>query len=159
MEFSSPVGLGDKAKDRITGFTGIVTGVLFLLSGERIIITPQGMHDGEPIDSHSFDVEMIEVIEKNTIQPKAFRDVTSDNRLGERRAEKEAWKSHGKGIPSWVKPGTKIRNLKTKKETTIHGTKPQGEPKNVELLRPDDSTYEVSVNDLVSSYEPVGSAN
>ena len=57
------VSLGDKAKDTITGYEGIVVAITEWLNGcRRITIQPQALHDGKPIDSHTFDAEQIEVV-------------------------------------------------------------------------------------------------
>ena len=59
-----PVGLklGDKAKDKISGFTGIVVAITEGLNGcQRITISPEELHDGKPIDNHTFDAEQVEL--------------------------------------------------------------------------------------------------
>lgn len=57
------VKLGDDAKDTISGFRGIVVAVTdWLNGGQRITIQPQKLDAGKPIDSHTFDVEQIEVV-------------------------------------------------------------------------------------------------
>lgn len=55
--------LGDRAKDRISGFKGIVVAITeWLNSCRRITIQPEETKDGKPIDSHSFDAEQIELV-------------------------------------------------------------------------------------------------
>jgi len=53
------VKLGDRAKDRVTGFTGIVTAVTVYLNGcVRVQVTPEKLDkDGRPIATESFDVQ------------------------------------------------------------------------------------------------------
>ena len=56
--------LGCIAKDKITGFEGVVIAVTEWLNGcQRITIQPKEMKDGKIIDSHTFDAEQIEVVE------------------------------------------------------------------------------------------------
>lgn len=55
--------LGDKAKDKITGFSGILTARCEFLTGcNRYCIQPQELKDGKPIDSIYFDEAQIEII-------------------------------------------------------------------------------------------------
>ena len=57
------IKLGDKAKDTITGFTGIVVAITDWLNGcRRITIQPQALHDGNPVKSEGFDVEQLEAV-------------------------------------------------------------------------------------------------
>ncbi len=50
------VKLGDRVKDRISGFKGVVTGRTEYLYGcIRLMVEPEGLHDGKPIDSQWFD--------------------------------------------------------------------------------------------------------
>lgn len=47
---------GDRVKDPITGFEGIVTSIQEHLHGCRhVCIKPETLHDGKPIDGHWFD--------------------------------------------------------------------------------------------------------
>jgi hypothetical protein len=55
--------LGQKAKDKITGFTGILTARAEFLTGcNRYCIQPTELHDHKPIDSIYFDEAQIEII-------------------------------------------------------------------------------------------------
>jgi hypothetical protein len=54
------VELGDKVKDRITGFEGIATGRFTFLSGcLRIEITPMTLEKGKPIEPQVFDEQRV----------------------------------------------------------------------------------------------------
>ena len=56
--------LGCVAKDKISGFSGVVVAVTEWLNGcQRITIQPQEMKDGKPIDGHTFDAEQVDVVE------------------------------------------------------------------------------------------------
>lgn len=55
--------LGDRAKDKITGFTGIIVAQTKWLNGcMRLTIEPEQLKDGKPIDPHSFDQDQVEVV-------------------------------------------------------------------------------------------------
>ncbi len=55
--------LGKKAKDKITGFQGILTARCEFLTGcNRYCIQPTELKDGNPIDSIYFDEAQIEII-------------------------------------------------------------------------------------------------
>jgi len=55
--------LGKKAKDKITGFQGILTARCEFLTGcNRYCIQPTELKDGKPIDSIYFDEAQIEII-------------------------------------------------------------------------------------------------
>jgi len=55
---------GRKVKDRITGFSGVVTGVVFYISGcHQALVAPGVDKDGKVQDSHWFDVQRLEVDE------------------------------------------------------------------------------------------------
>ena len=55
--------LGDKAKDKITGFKGILTARCEFLTGcNRYCIQPTKLKNGQPIDSIYFDEAQIEII-------------------------------------------------------------------------------------------------
>ena len=54
------VKLGDKVKDAITGFEGVVTGRAEYLYGcVRCLVEPEGLHDGKPIDTQWFDEQRL----------------------------------------------------------------------------------------------------
>jgi hypothetical protein len=62
--------LGDKVKDSITGFMGIVTGASQWLYGcERLFVEPQEMHEGKPVEGQWFDVQRLDVLVKTTAEP------------------------------------------------------------------------------------------
>jgi len=55
--------LGKTAKDKITGFKGILTGRCQFLTGcNRYCIQPQELKNGIPIDSIYFDEAQIEIL-------------------------------------------------------------------------------------------------
>lgn len=56
--------LGDRVQDRISKFTGVVVAITDWLNGcRRITIQPESLHDGKPVDSHTFDSEQVVVLE------------------------------------------------------------------------------------------------
>lgn len=72
LSIERPAGLklGDKARDKISGFSGIVVAITEWLNGcLRITIQPQELKDGKPIDNHTFDAEQVEVVEPVNVAP------------------------------------------------------------------------------------------
>ena len=60
--------LGDRAKDRVSGFKGIVTGMTEYLNGcVRVVIEPEELKDGQIIESRYFDEQQVDVIDKEVI--------------------------------------------------------------------------------------------
>lgn len=58
------IGLGDKAKDTITGLTGIVVARHEYLNGcVRLSVQPNEVKDGKPVESSAFDIEQMELVE------------------------------------------------------------------------------------------------
>ncbi len=67
------IALGAKVKDRITGFTGIVTGRREYLHGCRdYLVKSQELHSGAPIDVESFYEDDLEVLENGSSAPLGF---------------------------------------------------------------------------------------
>lgn len=62
------VKLGNKVKDRVTGFTGIVTGISRYLHGcDRALVESSEIVDGKYLDM-AFDVTRLEVIENTSAE-------------------------------------------------------------------------------------------
>ena len=56
---------GDKVKDPITGFKGIVVACTDWLNGcVRITVQPQAMREGKPIEPQTFDELQLRVVKK-----------------------------------------------------------------------------------------------
>lgn len=66
------VQLGDRVRDRITGFEGIVIGITeWLYQCRRPIVQPSGLTtDGKLRDTSSFDEDQLEIIEIGAFTPK-----------------------------------------------------------------------------------------
>lgn len=59
------IALGDTARDVVTGFEGVVVAITTWLNGcVRLALQPRALKDGKPIESQSFDVEQLELVEK-----------------------------------------------------------------------------------------------
>lgn len=60
---------GDKAKDKITGFEGIVTGFTRFITGcDQYCLTPQGVDkEGKTVESKWFDENRIEITAKQVV--------------------------------------------------------------------------------------------
>lgn len=55
--------LGQRAKDKITSFEGIITArVEFLTGCNRYCIQPTELKDGKPLDTIYFDEEQLEIV-------------------------------------------------------------------------------------------------
>jgi hypothetical protein len=62
------IDLGDEVKDRITGFSGIVTAIEIYRTGvTRANVQPQELRDGKPIEPHDFDFEDLTILTKYKI--------------------------------------------------------------------------------------------
>lgn len=58
------IGLGDLARDRVTGFTGIVIARTEWLSNcDRLTLQPRELHEGKIIDAATFDEPHVELVE------------------------------------------------------------------------------------------------
>lgn len=56
--------VGQVLKDKITGFTGVAVAKTEWLNGcVRMTLQPREMREGKPIDSQTFDVEQLEIVE------------------------------------------------------------------------------------------------
>lgn len=68
-----PIKLGDKARDNITGFEGVVIARTQWLHGcDRLTIQPDRLDkDGKTIDACSFDEQQVELIEDRPVKVSA----------------------------------------------------------------------------------------
>jgi hypothetical protein len=67
------IGLGDIARDTITGFEGTVIGrTRYINNCDRVHIQPKGANGGKPVDSRSFDVPQVEFVRKGELVPAAI---------------------------------------------------------------------------------------
>jgi hypothetical protein len=75
------VNLGDKARDRVTGFEGIVTGYHEWITGcDTVTLTPPVDKDGKERESKgSYDVNRVEVIKAGAVK---IEKVTVDKDFG-----------------------------------------------------------------------------
>jgi len=65
--------LGRMAKDRVTGFEGVVTSISFDLYGcVQAIVHPGMDKDGKMLDSHWFDVARLRMSNKLVMKPPDF---------------------------------------------------------------------------------------
>lgn len=67
------IQLGDRVRDRISGFEGIVVGVTDWLYGcRRPMVQPGTLTaDGKPTDAQSFDEPQLELLERAVLAPPA----------------------------------------------------------------------------------------
>jgi hypothetical protein len=67
--------LGDKVRDTVSGFTGIVTAYTTFLHGcARVVVQPPVDKDGKLPESASFDVPQLDVLESKTIPKGSDKD-------------------------------------------------------------------------------------
>lgn len=72
MNYES-IELGDKVKDTITGYKGIVVAfTTWLNKCRRLTVQSEELKDGKPIDAHVFDIEQLELVKKGKQPAKAF---------------------------------------------------------------------------------------
>lgn len=71
MTDTAQVQLGDKVRDRITGFEGIVVGMTeWLYNCRRPIVQPSTVDkDGEPGKPQSFDEPQLEILQREAFMP------------------------------------------------------------------------------------------
>lgn len=60
---------GDRVKDSITGYTGIIIGITDWLFGcKHVAVKREGLDkEGRPQESKSFDIQRVEVVKKNAV--------------------------------------------------------------------------------------------
>jgi hypothetical protein len=62
------IELGQKVKDKITGFTGVVTGRTEYITGcEQLLVQPPTKNDGAFTEPRWFDVDRLDVIEQEKV--------------------------------------------------------------------------------------------
>lgn len=55
--------LGQEVRDKVTGFKGIITGLVSYLTGcHQALVQPRVKETGDFVDSHWFDTDRIEVV-------------------------------------------------------------------------------------------------
>jgi len=65
------IKLGDKVKDRIIGLEGIVVARTDWLNGcIRMLVQPQELKDGKPVETSSFDIEELILIQADAVSLK-----------------------------------------------------------------------------------------
>lgn len=75
------IELGDKAKDEVSGFTGIVTAIAkYLNKCTRVEISPTKTKDGVPLDSYWFDEEQVSLVKKTVFKSKKKVQTGGPNR-------------------------------------------------------------------------------
>ena len=68
------IKLGDLARDRITGFEGIVIArTEWMNQCDRYTIQPRELREGKPVESQTFDEQDLTVIEVQPFEVKASR--------------------------------------------------------------------------------------
>ena len=70
--------LGQKAKEKITGFTGIIVARIDYLTGcNRYSLQTEDLYEGKPVDWQNFDENQLELVkEKKEKKPKIKKEKT-----------------------------------------------------------------------------------
>ena len=68
------INLGDRARDRISGFIGIVTGrSLYLVGCDHLQLSPETLSDkGDRRDSCWFDAPQLELVDVGAVPPESL---------------------------------------------------------------------------------------
>lgn len=75
--------LGFKAKDIVTGFTGVITLISFDLYGcVQFVLTPKVNKDGKSINGRWFDVTRLEIKSKKAVMVVPHNDISIIDNLG-----------------------------------------------------------------------------
>jgi hypothetical protein len=62
------IELGDKVKDKVSGFNGVVVSKTKYLNGCcRVGVKPQSLEKGSTIDEEWFDVGQLEIVDKKAV--------------------------------------------------------------------------------------------
>jgi hypothetical protein len=128
------VKLGDRVRDKISGFEGIAAARTEYLNGcVRITVEPEGLHDGKPVEAQWFDEQQVDVIEagavtivgrdakrsevtalvqvlemgRESLSPDSYADL--ERIETELRAVRRAFKSDGPGGPQGRAVPSKLR--------------------------------------------------
>lgn len=63
------INLGDRVRDKITGFEGVVTARTEWLYGcVRVTVQPEKMKDGKTLESQNFDEPQMKILKRGAIQ-------------------------------------------------------------------------------------------
>ena len=83
MSKTKTIELGDRVKDVVTGFEGIVIGVHEWLHGcTTMTVRPTELHDGKLIDSVSFDEPQLKLKKKAVVPSKMTIEPVKARRTG-----------------------------------------------------------------------------
>ena len=60
--------LGCTYKDRVTGFSGVCTGICFYLTGcNQVLLTPKAKEGGDYVESRWLDIQRLEYVDEPKI--------------------------------------------------------------------------------------------
>lgn len=75
----TPIGMGDRVRDKISGFEGIVTARYEFFNGcIRMEVQPKVKKKNEKIEGQVFDHQQLEVLERKAVQP-PFNDEVEES--------------------------------------------------------------------------------
>lgn len=65
------IKLGDKVKDKMTPFEGVAIGITEWIYGcRRVTVQPDELHEGRPVETHSFDEPQLKIIKPKKVKRK-----------------------------------------------------------------------------------------
>lgn len=77
------INLGDFAREKVTGFEGIVAIISYEMDGTVLLaLQPRDLVDGKPAEMHEFDIERIEMVEAAVARTHNSEDARQSVRLG-----------------------------------------------------------------------------
>lgn len=81
---SEPINLGDRVRDKITGYEGVVIGITDWIFGcRRPIVQGEKLdNEGKVIETQSFDEPQLEVVARAVLEPMRPQVAPSGGRTG-----------------------------------------------------------------------------
>lgn len=80
------LNLGDRVKDSLTGFTGIVTAQVSYLTGcDQCQVLPASTDQSKINEAHWFDVERLKLVESGVVQTEQYKPGGKDMPYPEKR--------------------------------------------------------------------------
>jgi hypothetical protein len=82
--------LGKEVRDKVSGFTGIVTAITkWLYSCVRVNVMPKVKKDGTPQEGQAFDIDQLEVIGNGLSKDKNNKKTVKKTTGGERSIQRQ----------------------------------------------------------------------
>lgn len=103
---SGKIELGDKVRDRISGFMGIAVGCTEWMYGcTRFVVSSQELHNGNLVDNQSFDVQQLEIVEKRALEKQALKTEEEPVQIEAEFKKEKAGRGGPQDDPTSSRPG------------------------------------------------------